>query len=48
MASDLGDVREPSNEMRRVAQMVAAQLTRAAIFLVVTIRKQGPERGADI
>ncbi len=47
MASDLVDVRESSNEMRNVAQMVAAQLTRAAIFLVITI-KPGPEHAAAI
>jgi putative iron-dependent peroxidase len=33
--------------MRRVAQLVAAQLTRAAIFLVVTM-KPGPEHAATI
>lgn len=47
MASDLVDTRESSKEMRRVAQMVAAQLTRAAIFLVVTIR-HGAEHAATI
>ncbi|HXM65322.1 MAG TPA: Dyp-type peroxidase [Candidatus Acidoferrum sp.] len=47
MASNLIDAQEHPNEMRRVAQMVAAQLTRAAIFLVVTI-KQGPEHAAAI
>ena len=47
MASDLTDAQERSNGMRRVAQMVAAQLTRAAIFLVVTL-KQGPEHAATI
>ncbi len=47
MASHLVDAQEPSNEMRRVAQMVAAQLTRAAIFLVVTL-KDGAENAATI
>jgi len=47
MASDLVEARKSSNDMRKVAQMVAAQLTRAAIFLVVTI-KQGPEHAATI
>jgi len=47
MASTLLDAQEHPNEMRRVAQMVAAQLTRAAIFLVVTI-KQGSEHAAVI
>jgi len=47
MASDLTDAQERSSGMRRVAQMVAAQLTRAAIFLVVTM-KQGPEHAATI
>src|SRR5262249_41967244 len=41
------EVRQAPNEMRRVAQMVAAQLTRAAIFLVVTL-KPGPEHAATI
>jgi porphyrinogen peroxidase len=47
MASDLIDVRERSSGTRRVAQVVAAPLTRAAIFLVVTI-KQGSEHAATI
>jgi len=47
MASNLIGAQEHSNEMRTVAQMVAAQLTRAAIFLVLTI-KQGPEHAATI
>jgi putative iron-dependent peroxidase len=47
MASHLVDAQEPSNEMRRVAQMVAAQLTRAAIFLVVSM-KDGAEHVATI
>src|ERR1700688_1007658 len=47
MSSNLIDAQEHPNEMLRVAQMVAAQLTRAAIFLVVTI-KQGPEHAAAI
>src|SRR6202142_224556 len=47
MAADLIDAREHSSGMRGVAQMVAAPLTRAAIFLVVTI-KQGPEHAATI
>ena len=42
MATDLDKPRESSNEMSRVAQLVAAQLTRAAIFLVLSI-KPGPE-----
>ncbi len=47
MASDLIDVREQGSGTRSVAQVVAAPLTRAAIFLVVTI-KQGPEHAATI
>jgi putative iron-dependent peroxidase len=47
MAADLIDAREQSGAMRGVAQMVAAPLTRAAIFLVVAI-KQGPEHAATI
>jgi porphyrinogen peroxidase len=47
MASDLIDVRERSSGTRRVAQVVDAPLTRAAIFLVVTI-KQGSEHAATI
>ncbi len=47
MASLLGDAQEHSNGMRGVAQMVAAQLTRAAVFLVVTM-KPGPEHAATI
>jgi putative iron-dependent peroxidase len=47
MASDPTDAQEHSSGMRRVAQMVAAQLTRAAIFLVLTM-KQGPEHAATI
>src|ERR1700739_1087416 len=47
MASNLIGAQEHSNEMRTVAQMVAAQLTRAAIFLVLTI-KQGPKHAATI
>jgi putative iron-dependent peroxidase len=47
MASDLIDVREQASGTRSVAQVVAAPLTRAAIFLVVTI-KQGPEHAATI
>jgi porphyrinogen peroxidase len=47
MATDLVKPRESSNDMSRVAQLVAAQLTRAAIFLVVTI-KPGAENAATI
>ena len=47
MASDLIDAREQASGTRSVAQVVAAPLTRAAIFLVVTI-KQGPEHAATI
>jgi porphyrinogen peroxidase len=47
MASDLIDEREHASGTRRVAQMVTAPLTRAAIFLVVTL-KQGPEHAATI
>jgi porphyrinogen peroxidase len=47
MPSDLTEAPEHPNEMRAVAQMVAAQLTRAAIFLVVTV-KQGAEHTATI
>jgi len=47
MTLDRMAAQEYSNEMRKVAQMVAAQLTRAAIFLVLTI-KQGPEHAATI
>jgi len=47
MASHLVDAQEHSGGMSRVAQMVAAQLTSAAIFLVVTI-KPGPEHAATI
>jgi porphyrinogen peroxidase len=47
MSSHLVDAQEHSSGMHRVAQMVAAQLTRAAIFLVLTI-KEGPEHAATI
>ncbi len=38
MESDSTDALIPPNELRGVAQQVAAQLTRAAIFLVVTLK----------
>ncbi len=47
MTSDRIDVQRHASATRRVAQRVAAPLTRAAIFLVVTI-KQGPEHAATI
>ena len=47
MPSHLVDAQERSSGKHRVAQMVAAQLTRTAIFLVVTI-KQGPEHAATV
>jgi len=47
MGSDSKDSLAPVNEMRGVAQQVAAQLTRAAIFLVVTL-KPGPDHRATI
>jgi putative iron-dependent peroxidase len=47
MASDLINQGEHTSRTRGVPQVVAAPLTRAAIFLVVTI-KQGPEHGATI
>jgi putative iron-dependent peroxidase len=47
MTSDRIDVQRHASATRRVAQLVAAPLTRAAIFLVVTI-KQGPEHAATI
>jgi putative iron-dependent peroxidase len=47
MASDLVDAQEHTSMARRVSQVVAAPLTRTAIFLVVTI-KQGPEYAETI
>jgi porphyrinogen peroxidase len=47
MESDQGSAAEASNGMARAAQLVAAQLTRAAIFLVVTI-KTGSDNRATI
>jgi porphyrinogen peroxidase len=47
MGSDSTGALVTANEMRGVAQQVAAQLTRAAIFLVVTV-KPGPEHRATI
>jgi len=47
MRSDLTAAQEHSTGTRSVAQMVSAQLTRAAIFLVVTM-KEGSEHAATI